>query len=354
MGIAPVPITNAARRAQAGALDMKLTRRRTLAASLAGVAVPLAAPPVRANPSWPGKGTIKLIATFPPGGTADTISRILAPKLSAGLGVQVVVENKPGAGGTIGSDLAAKSVGDGYTLVISHASPLGIAPGIYPKLPYDVVKDFTHVSLIGHTPNVLIVPADSPYETLADYLADARAKPDQIAFGSSGIGSNTHLMGELLSRLADVKLKHVPYRGSAPSLQDMLAGAIPSMFDPITTNVPHINSGKVRLLAVSSATRIEMYPNAPTFAEQGFARMTTSTWVGISGPKGLSPEIVARLYEELQKAYKAPEVVERFKDVVLLPEAKPMTPAEYTRFVAEFAAIWSEVSKSAGISLELG
>lgn len=333
---------------------MKLTRRRTLAASLAGLAVPLAAPAVRANTAWPSKGTIKLIATFPPGGTADTISRILAPKLSASLGAQVVVENKPGAGGTIGSDLAAKSAGDGYTLVISHASPLGIAPGIYPKLPYDVVRDFTHVSLIGHTPNVLIVPADSPYKTLADYLADAKAKPDQIAFGSSGIGSNTHLMGEQLSTLAGVKLKHVPYKGSAPSLQDMLAGAIPSMFDPITTNVPHINAGKVRVLAISSEKRIAMYPDMPTFAEQGFPQMTTSTWVGISGPKGLAPEVVERLYDELVKAYKAPDVVERFKDVVLLPEEKPMTPAEYARFVGDFAAIWTKVSKNAGISLELG
>ena len=211
---------------------MKLTRRTVLAASAATLGSSLAAPAAKASPGWPTKAPIKLIATFPPGGTADTISRILAPKLSAALGTQVVVENKPGAGGTIGSDLAAKAPPDGYTLVISHASPLGIAPGIYPKLPYNVVTDFTHVTLIGHTPNVLIVPANSPYKTLADYIADAKAKPDQIAFGSSGIGSNTHLMGELLSSLAGIKLKHVPYRGSAPSLQDMLAGAIPSMFDP--------------------------------------------------------------------------------------------------------------------------
>ena len=329
---------------------MKLTRRRVVTASVAM----LAAPAVQASPGWPTKGSIKLIATFPPGGTADTISRILAPKLTAALGTQVIVENKPGAGGTIGSDLCAKAAPDGYTLVISHASPLGIAPGIYPKLPYDVVKDFSHIALIGHTPNVLIVPAASPYKTLGDYIADAKAKPDQIAFGSSGIGSNTHLMGEQLSELAGIKLKHVPYRGSAPSLQDMLAGAIPSMFDPITTNVPHINAGKVRLLALSSAKRIDMYPDAPTFAEQGFPQMTTSTWVGVSGPKGLAPEVVTRLYEVLQKAYKAPDVVERFKEVVLLPEDKPMTPAEYAKFVADFAAIWAKVSKSAGISLELG
>jgi tripartite-type tricarboxylate transporter receptor subunit TctC len=333
---------------------MKLTRRTVLAASVATLGSPLVSPAAKASPDWPTKAPIRLIATFPPGGTADTISRILAPKLSAALGTQVVVENKPGAGGTIGSDLAAKAPADGYTLVISHASPLGIAPGIYPKLPYNVVTDFTHVTLIGHTPNVLIVPADSPYKTLADYIADAKAKPDQIAFGSSGIGSNTHLMGEQLSALAGIKLKHIPYKGSAPSLQDMLAGVIPSMFDPITTNVPHINSGKVRLLAISSAERIEMYPNAPTFAEQGFPKMTTSTWVGVSGPKGMAPEIVTRLYDELQKAYKAPEVVERFKEVVLLPEAKPMSPAEYTKFVGDFAAIWAAVSKSAGIQLELG
>jgi tripartite-type tricarboxylate transporter receptor subunit TctC len=134
----------------------------------------------------------------------------------------------------------------------------------------------------------------------------------------------------------------------------MLAGTIPSMFDPITTNVPHINTGKVRLLAVSSDKRIDMYPNAPTFAEQGFPKLTTSTWVGVSGPKGMSPEVVARLYEELQKAYKAPEVVERFKEVVLLPGDKPMTSAEYARFVGDFATLWAGVSKSAGISLELG
>lgn len=328
---------------------MKLTRRTVLASS----AAILAAPAVQASPGWPTKGQIRLIATFPPGGTADTISRILAPKLSAALGTQVIVENRAGAGGTIGSDLCAKAANDGYTLVISHASPLGIAPGIYPKLPYDVVKDFTHVTMIGHTPNVLIVPADSPYKTLADYIAAAKAKPDMVAFGSSGIGSNTHLMGELLSGLAGVKLKHVPYRGSAPSLQDMLAGAIPSMFDPITTNVPHINAGKVRLLAVSSEKRIELYPNAPTFAEQGFPQMTTSTWVGVSGPKGMAPEVVTRLYDELQKAYKAPDVMERFKEVVLLP-GEPMSPAAYTKFVGDFAEIWKKVSKTAGISLELG
>jgi tripartite-type tricarboxylate transporter receptor subunit TctC len=332
---------------------MKLTRRTIIAATAAAVAAPLTSF-AQTSAAWPTKGPIRLIVTFPPGGTADTVARILAPKLSAVLGTQIVVENRAGAGGTIGSDLAAKAPADGYTLVISHASPLGIAPGIYPKLPYDVVRDFTHVSLVGHTPNVLIVPTASPYRTLADYIAAAKTKPDEIGFGSSGIGSNTHLMGEQLSGLAGIKLKHVPYKGSAPSLQDMLAGVIPSMFDPITTNVSQINAGKVRVLAISSEKRIAMYPDVPTFAEQGFPQMTTSTWVGISGPKGLPPEIVAKLHDELLKIYKAPDVVERFKEVVLLPEDTPMTPVQYAKFVGDFSAIWTGVSKQAGISLELG
>jgi len=333
---------------------MKKLSRRSVLAGASIAATGLAAPAVQASPGWPGRGPIRLIATFPPGGTADTISRILAPKLTAGLGQQILVENRPGAGGTIGTDMAAKAPGDGYTLVMSHASPMGIAPGIYPKLPYDVSRDFTHITLIGHTPNILIVPADSPYKTLADYVAAAKAKPDSIAFGSSGVGSNTHLMGELLSSLAGVKLKHVPYRGSAPSLQDMLAGAIPSMFDPITTNVPHINSNKVRMLAISSEKRSAMYPDTPTFAEQDFPQLITSTWVGISGPKGMAPEVVTRLFDELHKAFKAPEVMERFKEVVLLPTDKPMSSADYGKFIAEFAARWAAVSKGAGISLELG
>ena len=333
---------------------MKLTRRTVLAASVATLGSPLVGPAAKASPDWPTKAPIRLIATFPPGGTADTISRILAPKLSAALGTQVVVENKPGAGGTIGSDLAAKAPADGYTLVISHASPLGIAPGIYPKLPYNVVTDFTHVTLIGHTPNVLIVPADSPYKTLADYIADAKAKPDQIAFGSSGIGSNTHLMGEQLSALAGIKLKHIPYKGSAPSLQDMLAGVIPSMFDPITTNVPHINSGKVRLLAVSSAEAHRDVSQCAHLRRAGLPQDHDLDLGRRLGPQGHGAGGRARLYEELQKAYKAPEVVERFKEVVLLPEAKPMTPAEYTKFVGDFADVWAAVSKSAGIQLELG
>jgi tripartite-type tricarboxylate transporter receptor subunit TctC len=326
---------------------MKLTRRTVLAASATMLAIPAA----KASLGWPTKGTIRLIATFPPGGAADTISRILAPKLSAVLGAQVVVENKPGAGGTIGSDLAAKSPADGYTLVISHASPLGIAPGIYPKLPYDVVRDFTHVSLIGHTPNVLIVPAGSPYKTLADYIADAKAKPDQVAFGSSGIGSNTHLMGEQLSALAGVKLKHVPYRGSAPSLQDMLAGAIPSMFDPITTNVPHINAPARCACWRSARTSDRHVSRRPDLRGAGFPDDDLDLGRH-PAPRGLArgrEPASCRAAQGLQ----GPDVIERFKGSRAAARGQPMTPAEYAKFVGDFlAATWTRVSKRGLISLE--
>ena len=187
---------------------------------------------------------ITLVVPLGVGGSTDVIARTLAEPMRVVLGQPVVIENVTGANGNVGVGRVARAAPDGYTLAIGH-NQTHVINAASMNLTYDVVKDFTHVCLIGHTPNVLIVPADSPYKSLADYLADAKAKPDQIAFGSSGIGSNTHLMGELLSSEAGIRLKHVPYKGSAPSLQDMLAGAIPSMFDPITTNVPHINSGKV-------------------------------------------------------------------------------------------------------------
>ena len=238
---------------------MKFTRRRLVATSAAAaLSAPLLGSGAHASAGWPTKGTIKLIATFPPGGTADTISRILAPKLSAALGAQVVVENKPGAGGTIGSDLAAKAAPDGYTLVISHASPLGIAPGIYPKLPYDVVKDFSHVCLIGHTPNVLIVPGDSPYKTLADYIADAKANPGKVNFGSAGIGTVSHVCGEYFATATEIKLTHIPYKGTGPALADLIGGHIDAVAAAVSW-APLVDAGKIRVLGILGANRIKRW-----------------------------------------------------------------------------------------------
>jgi tripartite-type tricarboxylate transporter receptor subunit TctC len=321
-----------------------LSRRGLLAAAT----LPWLPAVTRAQPAWPAR-PIRIIATFPPGGFADTIGRILTPHLSTALGQTVVIENRAGAGGSIGADVVAKSPPDGYTLVLSHASPHGIAPGIYPTLPYDPVRDFTHIAFICDTPNILMVPAASPYRTLAEYVAAAKARPGAIRYGSSGVGSTTHLMGELFNSVASIKLDHVPYRGSAPSLQDMLAGAIESMFDPITTNTELMKGGTVRVLAISSPRRIPQFPDVPTFAEQGFAKMTTSTWLGLSGPKGMAAPVVARLNAEMAKAVAQPDVRARLDQLASFPSDGVMTPEAYTEFVARFATEWTAISKAAGV-----
>lgn len=326
---------------------MKTTRRMLITAAAAAIAMPSVA---RAN-AWPSK-PIRLIATFPPGGLADTICRVMAPKFGELLGQQVIVDNRPGAGGTLGADMAAKAPPDGHTLVMSHASPHGVAPGIYPKMPYDPVADFSHLTLIGDAPNIFMVPPDSPYKSLADFVAAVKAKPGEIAFGSSGVGSTTHLMGENFGQLIGAKLRHIPYRGSAPSLADMWAGIIPSMFDPITTNVGHMRVGKIKVLAISTAKRIAPFPDVPTFAEQGFPRMTTSTWVGLSGPKGMPADVQSRLYDATLKIVAMPDVRARFDELALFLPDKPMGPKEFSAYITEFVDIWTKVSKAANVQVE--
>ena len=323
-------------------------KRRTLLLTAGLVAAPsiVSAQAFPANP-------VRLIHGYDAGSNPDTIARHLSQPLTEIMGVQIVIEPKPGAAERVAATQVARMKPDGNVLYLMTGGQ-AVVSATDKSLSYDLLADFDFISIVTRFPFVFTVAPESRFRTMAAYLDEARREPGKLTYGSSGIGSNTHLMGEQLSTLAGIKLKHVPYRGSAPSLQDMLAGAIPSMFDPITTNVPHINAGKVRVLAISSEKRIDLYPNMPTFAEQGFPQMTTSTWVGVSGPKGMAPEVVSRLYDELQKAYKAPDVQERFKEVVLLPGDTPMSPAEYTKFVGDFAEIWKKVSKTAGISLELG
>jgi len=327
---------------------MTLLRRSLMgaAAMVAGLALPVAAMAQAA--AWPTK-PVRVIATFPPGGFVDTIGRIVTPHLSAALGQNVVLENRAGAGGTIGADLVAKAPPDGYTLVFSHASPHGIAKGIYPTLPYDPVADFTHIAFIAETANTLLVKGDSPIRSVADYVAAAKARPEAIRYGSSGIGSTTHLLGELFGSVAGVKLTHVPYRGSAPSLQDLLGGQIESMFDPMTTNVAVLRDGAVRALAMTSAARVPLFPDVPTFAELGMPKMTSTTWTGLSGPKGLPPAVVATLHAAMLKVVALPEVRARFEDLASYPSAEPMSPAGYTGFVSEFVDNWTAISRSAGI-----
>ena len=322
-----------------------LRRRALVALPLAG----LAAPAFAQSGAWPSRGPVRLISTFPPGGFADTISRIVAAELSPRIGQSVAVENRAGAGGTIGAHAAAQAAPDGYTLVISHSSPFGVAAGTYPNLPYNPVDDFTHLALLAESANLVMVKGDSPVRTLADYIALARRQP--VRFGSSGIGSGTHLMGEYLARLANIpNLEHIPYRGSAPGLQDLLAGRIESMFDPITTNTAMIRDRQVHVLALSTPARIPAFPEIPTFAEQGFPQLTNTTWAGLSAPRGLPPEIAARLTEAAVAIMALPAVTQRLEQLANYAPNPPVTGAAYTAFIRDFATRWGGVARQAGIT----
>ena len=323
-----------------------LHRRSLLAATAAGLALPAIA---RAQSGWKPRQPIRLIATFPPGGLADVVARLVAPAIAANLGGTIVVENRPGAGGTIGADAAAKAAPDGHTLVVSHASPHGIAPGIYPALPYDPVGDFTHIAMLCDTANVLLVNKGSLTPDLGAFLAKAR--DTGARYGSSGIGSITHLMGEVLTREARApKLDHVPYRGSAPAMQDLFAGHIESVFDPLTTNVAMIRDGTVIGLAVSSAQRVPAVPEVPTFAELGLPALTATTWIGVSGPKGLPAPVADAVREAVLAATAQPEIRAKMADLASYPPQQPLAGAAYTAMIAKFAAEWTAVAKGAGIT----
>jgi tripartite-type tricarboxylate transporter receptor subunit TctC len=323
-----------------------MRRRRLFGLSALSLALPK--PSLAQGGAWPGRMPIRLIVTFPPGGLADTVARLVTPALGSALGQQLVVENRAGAGGSIGADLCAKSAPDGYTLVVSHASPHGIAPGIYPQLPYDPVADFSHLAMLCDTANALMVKADSPIRSMADYLAAAKASG--VRYGSSGIGSITHLMGEVLAKEAGLtKLEHVPYRGSAPALQDMLAGQIESLFDPLTTYVGMLKDGTLRALAVSSPQRVPGVPEVPTFAELGLARLTCTTWIGISGPKGLPAPIAARITDAVQQVMAGAELRRKLAEQASYPPATPLTGPAFSAYVADYVTEWTGVAKRAGI-----
>jgi tripartite-type tricarboxylate transporter receptor subunit TctC len=327
--------------------DPVMRRRHLLALAAPWATAPLAAPALAQAP-WPQRGPIRFISPFPPGGFADTLARLVAPEIGSAVGQTVVVENRVGGGGTIGLDAAAKSAPDGYTLVLSHASPNGVAPGTQPNLPYHVVDDFTHLALLAESGNILMVRGDGPIRTLQDFIAAGRGAG--VRFGSSGMGSLTHLIGEFFGREANIpRLDHIPYRGSAQGLQDLMGGRIESVFDPITTNVALLRSGQVRSLGITTAARIAAFPEMPTFAEMGFPQLTATVWAGLSAPRGLPPEIAARLTEAAVAAMRNPGVRGRVEELATYAPAEPVTGAAYSAFIRDFSSKWSGVARAANI-----
>lgn len=324
-----------------------LNRRHLLGLAAAGA---LAKPSLSlAQGAWPNR-SIRLVAQFPPGGLVDTVARLMAPQFAAALGQSVVVENRAGAGGLIGTDVVAKAPADGYTLLVSHASVHVYAAATRATMPFDPIGDFTHMVQLVEAPNIILVRANSPFQTLDQLVTAARTRP--VRYGSSGIGSAPHLLGAMLSAEARApNLDHIPYAGSAPAMQDLLAGNIESMVDPITTNVQQMRDGSLRALAVSSPQRLSAFPNVPTFAELGYPKLTSAQWLGLSAPKGLPAPMVERLTALAPQILARPELMARFTDIQTVPRNPPPTGAAFVQIMREEITAWTAVARQFNITV---
>jgi len=300
--------------------------------------------------AWPAR-PIRLVIPFPAGGATDIIGRTLAQRLSTQLGQQVVVDNKPGAGGTIGSDIVAKAAPDGYTLLLATSSTHSIGPALNPKMPYDAFKDFVPVAHVANAPSVLVVGRNFPAADAKELIGLLKRNPGKYNFGSSGIGTYPHLSAEMFKwRAGGLFVVHIPYRGTGLVITDLVAGQIAFLMDSIVSAQPHIRDGKVRALAVSGARRSASLPDVPTFAEVGVPNMELSNWFGVFLPPGAPDELVARLNRELNAAVRAPEVSERLERVGADPTTG--TPAQFGRLVRDEHESWKALIERARIKPE--
>jgi tripartite-type tricarboxylate transporter receptor subunit TctC len=294
---------------------------------------------------------IRLIVPYPAGGPTDVVARILAGSLSAKLGQPLVVDNRPGgAAGTVGSRVAASADPDGYTLLLNQAGSLTIAPSLY-KLDYDPLKAFAPIGIVAETPEILTVnPSSVPVGSLAEFLAYAKKNPGKLNFGTPGTGTLPQLLGAQLQLAADIKLTDVPYRGAAPAVVDLLAGRMQLMIDSTSVLLPHIEAGKLRALAVTSARRIAQLPNVPTFSEAGYPQLTASLWTGLLAPAGTPAPIIQRLNAALNESLRAPDVLKAYQRLDI--ETETVTPPAFAAFMAAETHRWAEVIARRGIKTQ--
>ena len=289
---------------------------------------------------------VRLVVPLSPGGFADTPTRILAPRLSEQFGRQFFVENKPGAGGTIGWDSVAKAAPDGYTLAIT-GSTLLVGSHLYKNIPYDVFKDFTHISMMAAGPYVLVVnPKKVPVANVRELIAAAKAKPGVIDYASSGNGSSQHLVGALFNAMAGVQLNHVPYKGSGPAMQDLLAGEVGVSFAGVPNVLGNVRGGRLKALAVTTPKRWVELPDVPTMSEAGVPGYEATLWLSISGPAGMPKDLVQRLTTEIAKALKDPDLQSKFREAGV--EADSMSGEELLRYMQSEDAKWGKVVKETG------
>ena len=312
------------------------------------LAVLLLAVPLQVCAQYPQRA-LKMIVPFPPAGATDVVGRIVAQKLGERLGQSVVVENRPGAGGSIGSDLVAKSAPDGYTILMATSSTHSIGPSLQ-KLPYDPNKDFAAITHVANVPNVLVVSPKLPVASVKELVAYAKANPSKLNFASSGVGTIVHLNAELFKMLTGVDMVHVPYKGTALSIPDVANGNIAMLFDSLASVMPHVKAGNVRPLAVNAPQRSPLLPEIPTLAEAGLPAFDRYTWFGMFAPAGTPADIVRRLQAEVVAALKAPDLRERFDAVGAEPVGS--TSEQFVERIRSDAIRWSEVIRKADVKVQ--
>lgn len=319
------------------------TAPRRLLLSTALLALVASSLPAKAQPAaWPSK-PVRIVVTFPPGGAPDTLARLLADKWSA-LGQPVTVDNKPGAGGNIGADTVAKSPADGATLVLGTVGTHAINAALYDKMPYNNLKDFTPISFLASTPNLLVVNKAVPANNVQELVALAKREP--LAFGSSGSGTSIHLSGELFNTLAGVKMQHVPYKGRAQAIPDLLGGRIAMIFDNMPSALPLVKSGELKALGVTSAQRSPAAPDIPTIAEAGLPGFDATSWFALLGPAGMPREVQLRINQEVARVLALPDVREKLATLGLEPN--PGTPEALMSLMQSETAKWAKVVKASG------
>ncbi len=298
---------------------------------------------------WPTK-PVRLVVAYSPGGPVDIVARLLAKEFDAALNANFIVESRTGAAGMVGTDAVAKAAPDGYTLIVTSSAAHAVGPGIWPVVPFDPIRDFTHISLLSRGPTGFYVSADSPYKTFAEFLAAAKAKPNALHFGTSA-GSMGHLTGELAKHLAGFQMQFVPYKGGAPAQADLLAGQIQAVTDAVSSYAAMLRAKKVRALAIASLERVEAFPEVPTFVELGYKELVAYAWFGLSGPANLPPRVVERLSTASRAILAKPEVRERFKTLGM--ETTPdYPPPRYAAYVKSEVEKWGAVIKAANIKVE--
>jgi tripartite-type tricarboxylate transporter receptor subunit TctC len=323
-------------------------RLRPSALTLLGLVLLGAAAAAHAQ-TWPAK-TVRIIVPFASGGTADTLGRLVAQKLGETFKENFVIENRGGAGGVIGSELVSKAAPDGYTLLVSGVASHCIAPALSKNFPFDPLRDFSHIALFGGPPGVLVVNPSLPVQDLKQFIAYARKESGKLAYGSPGNGTQGHLIAEQLKQVTGIQMTHVPYRGAALAVADLIAGHVPVTSTTITTAATQIKAGRARALAVSSANRVPDFPEVPTFAELGYPELTASIWFSLSGPAGVAPEIVNRLNAEVRRALRLPDVRERLRLEGIEPG--DLDPQQFAAFMAAELMRWAPIVRASGATAD--